>query len=120
MAFARVSIASSSTSSTASRAPVSVASRSRAFHARGGVAQTRARAARAPRASGEEGDDAPPPARPNPNQMLVIVPPHPLLKHWLAVARNVQTPGPIFRAALIVRHGGEHQIASNAPAGIGL
>ena len=39
-------------------------------------------------------------ARPNPNQMLVIVPPHPLLKHWLAVARNVQTPGPIFRAAL--------------------
>ena len=40
MAFARVSIASSSTSSTASRAPVSVASRSRAFHARGGVAQT--------------------------------------------------------------------------------
>lgn len=100
MAFARVSIASSSTSSTASRAPVSVASRSRAFHARGGVAQTRGRAARAPRASGEEGEDAPPPARPNPNQMLVIVPPHPLLKHWLAVARNVQTPGPIFRAAL--------------------
>ena len=100
MAFARVSTASSSTSSTASRAPVSVASRSRAFHARGGVARPRARDARAPRASGEEGDDAPPPPRPNPNQMLVIVPPHPLLKHWLAVARNVQTPGPIFRAAL--------------------
>jgi uracil phosphoribosyltransferase len=32
--------------------------------------------------------------------MLVLVPPHPLLNHWLGVARNVQTPSPIFRAAL--------------------
>eukprot|EP00878_Enallax_costatus_P003468 GHUV01003679.1.p1 GENE.GHUV01003679.1~~GHUV01003679.1.p1 ORF type:complete len:260 (+),score=32.03 GHUV01003679.1:706-1485(+) len=33
-------------------------------------------------------------------QMLVYVPPHPLVKHWLAVARNAATPGPIFRSAL--------------------
>lgn len=33
-------------------------------------------------------------------QMLVYVPPHPLVKHWLAVARNAATPTPIFRSAL--------------------
>lgn len=32
--------------------------------------------------------------------MLVYVPPHPLVKHWLAVARNAATPTPIFRSAL--------------------
>eukprot|EP00891_Asterochloris_glomerata_P007144 jgi/Astpho2/7144/Aster-01470 len=32
--------------------------------------------------------------------MLVYVPPHPLVKHWLAVARNKMSPPPIFRAAL--------------------
>lgn len=30
----------------------------------------------------------------------VYVPPHPLVKHWLAVARNAATPTPIFRSAL--------------------
>lgn len=35
-----------------------------------------------------------------PSQMLVIVPPHPLVKHWLAVARNSSTPPAMFRAAL--------------------
>ena len=28
------------------------------------------------------------------------MPPHPLVKHWLAVARNKMSPPPIFRAAL--------------------
>ena len=28
------------------------------------------------------------------------VPPHPLIKHWLAVARNKHSPTPIFRAAI--------------------
>lgn len=32
-------------------------------------------------------------------QMLVYVPPHPLVKHWLAVMRSKDTPGAIFRAA---------------------
>jgi hypothetical protein len=29
----------------------------------------------------------------------VYVPPHPLVKHWLAVLRNATTPNPMFRAA---------------------
>lgn len=29
----------------------------------------------------------------------VYVPPHPLVKHWIAVLRNKDTPGPIFRSA---------------------
>lgn len=32
-------------------------------------------------------------------QMRVIVPPHPLIQHWLGVARDVNTPTPLFRAA---------------------
>lgn len=32
--------------------------------------------------------------------MLVYVPPHPLIKHWLAIARNKYSPTPIFRAAI--------------------
>ena len=28
------------------------------------------------------------------------MPPHPLVKHWLAVARNAQTPPPIFKSAV--------------------
>ena len=28
------------------------------------------------------------------------MPPHPLIKHWLAVARNVQTPPAIFKSAI--------------------
>lgn len=28
------------------------------------------------------------------------MPPHPLVKHWLAVARNASTPTPIFRSAI--------------------
>jgi uracil phosphoribosyltransferase len=28
------------------------------------------------------------------------VPPHPLIKHWLAVARNAQTPSAIFKSAI--------------------
>jgi uracil phosphoribosyltransferase len=38
--------------------------------------------------------------QPNTAQMLVFVPPHPLLKHWLAVARSVSTPPQLFRSAL--------------------
>ncbi|TVU19656.1 hypothetical protein EJB05_35819 [Eragrostis curvula] len=29
-------------------------------------------------------------------QMLVFVPPHPLIKHWVSVLRNEQTPCAIF------------------------
>lgn len=29
----------------------------------------------------------------------VYVPPHPLIKHWVAVLRNKQTPDVIFRSA---------------------
>ena len=36
----------------------------------------------------------------NPNQMLIYVPPHPLLKHWLAVARNAASPSALFRSAI--------------------
>ena len=32
--------------------------------------------------------------------MQIYVPPHPLIQHWLAIARNDMTPPPIFRAAL--------------------
>lgn len=32
--------------------------------------------------------------------MRIFVPPHPLVKHWLAVARDVNTPDPLFRTAL--------------------
>jgi uracil phosphoribosyltransferase len=28
------------------------------------------------------------------------VPPHPLVKHWLAITRNAATPAPLFRSAL--------------------
>ena len=38
--------------------------------------------------------------KPNPNQMLIYVPPHPLLKHWLAVARNAASPSALFRSAM--------------------
>ncbi|KAL1195880.1 Uracil phosphoribosyltransferase [Cardamine amara subsp. amara] len=34
------------------------------------------------------------------NRMLVFVPPHPLIKHWISVLRNEQTPCPIFRNAI--------------------
>ena len=43
-------------------------------------------------------DDAP--RGPSLNQMLVFVPPHPLIKHWLAVARNAITPPSMFRSTL--------------------
>ncbi|KAG8042953.1 hypothetical protein GUJ93_ZPchr0465g6497 [Zizania palustris] len=33
-------------------------------------------------------------------QMLVFVPPHPLIKHWVSVLRNVQTPCAIFKSAM--------------------
>ena len=32
--------------------------------------------------------------------MLVFVPPHPLVKHWMAICRNSATPSPMFRSAL--------------------
>jgi uracil phosphoribosyltransferase len=32
--------------------------------------------------------------------LQVYVPPHPLVKHWLAVCRNHQTPPPIFKSAI--------------------
>ena len=34
-------------------------------------------------------------------QLRVYVPPHPLVKHWLGVARDVNTPSPLFRSAVI-------------------
>ncbi|CAK8574964.1 unnamed protein product [Lathyrus sativus] len=34
------------------------------------------------------------------NRMLVYVPAHPLIKHWVSVLRNEQTPCPIFRNAM--------------------
>lgn len=34
-------------------------------------------------------------------QLRVYVPPHPLIKHWLAVTRDVSTPTPLFRTAMI-------------------
>ncbi|MGB3138217.1 MAG: uracil phosphoribosyltransferase [Nodosilinea sp.] len=33
-------------------------------------------------------------------QLRVYVPPHPLVKHWLGVARDEDTPGPLFRSAM--------------------
>lgn len=33
-------------------------------------------------------------------QMRVYVPPHPLIKHWLAVARDALTPPALFRSAM--------------------
>lgn len=34
-------------------------------------------------------------------QLRIFVPPHPLIKHWLAVARDVDTPPPLFRTAMV-------------------
>ena len=48
----------------------------------------------------DEGEPARAKATPSTNQMLVIVPPHPLIGHWLGIARNEMTPPPIFRAAV--------------------
>jgi uracil phosphoribosyltransferase len=33
-------------------------------------------------------------------QLRVYVPPHPLIKHWLAVARDAATPSELFRSAI--------------------
>ncbi len=33
-------------------------------------------------------------------QLRIYVPPHPLVKHWLGVARDAETPGPLFRSAM--------------------
>lgn len=33
-------------------------------------------------------------------QLRVYVPPHPLIKHWLAVARDAATPSELFRSAM--------------------
>lgn len=33
-------------------------------------------------------------------QLRVYVPPHPLIKHWLAVARDASTPSALFRTAM--------------------
>ncbi len=33
-------------------------------------------------------------------QLRVYVPPHPLIKHWLAIARDRSTPGVLFRTAM--------------------
>lgn len=37
---------------------------------------------------------------PNKSQMLVFVPPHPLIGHWLATLRAEFTPTPVFRSAM--------------------
>ncbi|MGK7908240.1 MAG: uracil phosphoribosyltransferase [Synechococcus sp.] len=33
-------------------------------------------------------------------QLRVYVPPHPLIKHWLAIVRDADTPMPLFRSAI--------------------
>ncbi|MBD0363773.1 MAG: uracil phosphoribosyltransferase [Coleofasciculus sp. C3-bin4] len=33
-------------------------------------------------------------------QLRVYVPPHPLIKHWLGVARDASTPPPLFKSAM--------------------
>ncbi len=33
-------------------------------------------------------------------QLRIYVPPHPTIRHWLAIARDVQTPMPLFRSAM--------------------
>ncbi len=33
-------------------------------------------------------------------QLRVYVPPHPLIKHWLGVARDATTPSPLFKSAM--------------------
>jgi uracil phosphoribosyltransferase len=33
-------------------------------------------------------------------QLRVYVPPHPLIKHWLGVARDAVTPSPLFKSAM--------------------
>ncbi len=35
-----------------------------------------------------------------PTQLRVYVPPHPLIKHWLGVARDAATPPPLFKSAM--------------------
>jgi len=57
------------------------------------------------RAAASEAADEPPKEKeraraPPKNQMLVFVPPHPLINHWLGIARNAMTPPPIFRSTL--------------------
>ncbi|GIL74414.1 hypothetical protein Vretimale_2057 [Volvox reticuliferus] len=42
---------------------------------------------------------APKPKPKAPQQMLVYSPPHPLIKHWLAILRSEYTPSPMFRSA---------------------
>ncbi len=41
-------------------------------------------------------------ANSNPISLIgqVYVPPHPLVKHWLAICRNAMTPSGMFRGAL--------------------
>jgi uracil phosphoribosyltransferase len=34
------------------------------------------------------------------SQLRIFVPPHPLIKHWLGVARDVNTPSALFRTAM--------------------
>ncbi len=34
-------------------------------------------------------------------QLRVYVPPHPLIKHWLGVARDAATPSPLFKSAMV-------------------
>lgn len=34
-------------------------------------------------------------------QLRIYVPPHPLVKHWLGVARDADTPSPLFRSAMV-------------------
>ena len=34
------------------------------------------------------------------SQLRVYVPPHPLIQHWLAVARDRDTPPVLFRSAM--------------------
>jgi uracil phosphoribosyltransferase len=34
-------------------------------------------------------------------QLRVYVPPHPIIRHWLTIAREKHTPVPLFRTAMI-------------------
>jgi uracil phosphoribosyltransferase len=35
------------------------------------------------------------------SQLRIFVPPHPLVQHWLGVARDGDTPSPLFRSAMV-------------------
>ena len=58
------------------------------------------RSVRRAAAAADEGVPEPAKKGPSTNQMLVFVPPHPLIQHWLGIARNALTPPQVFRSCM--------------------